>query len=436
LFKGSDLQTMSKQVLIITYYWPPGSGPGVQRWLKFAKYLGHFGWDATILTVTDGSYPSTDKSLVNEIPDSVSVHKTKALEPFRLFNLLKGKKGNDSPVGMGDMHKSKSVITRFGLWLRANYFIPDARIGWNVYAYPKAADLLQSGDFKAVITTGPPHSTHLMGLRLQQQFGIKWLADFRDPWTTIYYNKHLPRTKRAHAKDAALETEVLQQADGVLTVSPGLADELSDRAKQVSVLYNGFDESDFALEAKKSSTFDLSYIGNFKENQDVEALWKALKELLEENDSFNAAFRLCITGNITPRLDAYLNKEFPNHYKRKPFVQHMEAVKLMKEAGALLFIIPQAERNHLILTGKIFEYLASGTKMLSIGPKTGNAAEIVASCNQPAMLAYEDKEGIKQGLLKSFERWKKSEVNEISSDVEQFSRKGQTKALAEILNSF
>lgn len=426
---------MKNKVLIITYYWPPGSGPGVQRWLKFVKYLSDFGWNATVLTVQNGSYPSKDSSLEEEIPFGVEVHKTFALEPFRIFNLLTGKKGNDSPVGMGDMHKSKSTFTKVGLWIRANYFIPDARMGWNSFAYKKATELLSSNEFNVVITTGPPHSTHLIGEKLQQRFNIKWIADFRDPWTTIYYNDKLPRTRKSNQKDKTLETRVLNNADTVLTVSPGLADELSVESKRVEVLYNGFDEDDYSLVAKGVTTFDLCYIGNYKENQNVEALWDSVAELIQEDVEFANDFRLKLTGNVTPSIKSILSEKLPNHFYSYPFVKHKEAVRLMKEAGMLLFIIPKAERNHLILTGKIFEYLASGTPMLSIGPVAGNASAIVHTCEQASMISYDNKHEIKAALSKGYKDWKNGVKRTVSKHVQEYSRKGQTKRLAEILNS-
>ncbi len=425
---------MSKKVLIITYYWPPGSGPGVQRWLKFVKFLPQFGWNPTVLTVKGGSYPATDTTLEADVPDSVEIHKTQALEPFRIFNLLKGKKGKDSPVGMGDMHKSKSWVSRLGLWIRANYFIPDARVGWNPYAYKKATELIRDHAFDAVITTGPPHSTHLIGQQLKEKFGVKWLADFRDPWTTIYYNKYLPRTASANAKDQQLETSVLKASDGVLTVSPGLEAELADRAKRVKVLFNGFDDDDFSEEPEKTKFFSLSYIGNFKDNQDVTELWNAIIELKEENTSFAKDFRLELTGNVAPRVDALLQDKLGESYEKFDFVQHKEAVKRMKGSGSLLFIIPQSTNNSLILTGKIFEYLATGTPMLSIGPVNGNAAAIVANCSQEPMLHYGDRDGIKKVLLRQYNDFKSDKVTTRSKAVETYGRRGQTEVLASFLN--
>jgi glycosyltransferase involved in cell wall biosynthesis len=427
----------SKKILVVTYYWPPGSGPGVQRWLKFVKYLVQLGWEPIVLTVKNGSFSSKDESLAQDIPNSVRVERTATLEPFSLFNFLQGKKGNESPVGMGDLHKKKSLVSKLGLWVRANFFVPDARMGWNIYAYKKALQLVSEEGIETVVTTGPPHSTHLIGYKLKSKTQkINWIADFRDPWSTIFYNQYLPRTKRAHAKDVALEHQVLKNADRVLTVSPGLVEELSSVSPNVDVIYNGYDSDDFEAADEQSSDFELTYVGNFLEGQDIDELWESIQELITEDKEFGEKLKLKFTGTTAPILQEKLKSIFKEKFEQFGFVGHKEAVKRMNRAGALLFVIPRAQNNKVIVTGKIFEYLATGKPILAIGPTDGNAAPILRDCDHLPMSDYAQKNQIKAQLRQIYNLWKNKDTIHVNHKaVKSYSRVGQTKKLVSILES-
>jgi len=206
-----------KKVLVITYYWPPASGPGVQRFLKFVKYFSSFGVHATILTVKNGSYPSVDASLLEDIPSEIITYKTKSIEPFAVYNMLRGKKGNSVEVGMGNIKNTTSLFGKISRYIRSNFFIPDARVGWNSYATKEAIRICKSDAIDTIITTGPPHSTHLIGMYLKKHVdGIKWIADLRDPWTSIYYEKYLKRSDKSATRNQELENRVLSMADQIV----------------------------------------------------------------------------------------------------------------------------------------------------------------------------------------------------------------------------
>ena len=262
----------------------------------------------------------------------------------------------------------------------------------------------------------------------------------RDPWTNIYYNKSLPRTTKTKQKDLKLETEVLKTADCVNVVSEGLKEEFADRAKKIEVLYNGFDEEDFS-EIDNSSTdkFTVSYIGNLKPNQNIASLWEVLGELCTENAEFRKYLELNFTGNYDQGvLDAIAENNLNKNLQINPFVAHKEAVNLMQRTCLLLFIIPEAEGNNLILTGKLFEYLASGSEMLSIGPVDGNASHIIKGCKASAMMDYADRATMKMRILDAFTKWKNNKQvaskRPFNVEIDKYSRKGQTKKLADILN--
>jgi len=424
-----------KKVLILTYYWPPGSGPGVQRWLKMARFLPEFGIEPIILTVKDGAYPSRDESLLNQVPDDLHVIHTDTLEPFELFNTLRGKKGNEISVGLSGMKDSSSLVQRFGIWLRANFFIPDARIGWKKYALKAAVPLMQ--DIDAIISTGPPHSTHLIAMELKKRFHVPWLADFRDPWSTIHYHELMPMWDSSLRKHKSMENQVLKEADALTVVSEGMKREFSDRREDITVVYNGFDELDFKRnEMHKSSTFTLSYIGNLKPNQDVPLLWKTISELIQEFPEFANTFRLQLIGKKDAGIIAELESIIPEeNLKNIDHLAHHDAVNAMCDSDALLFIIPRSENNKLILTGKLFEYLASGRPLLSIGPVGGDADQIIQDAAMEPMIDYEDNTSLKKTLLDLFQTHKtRARFSEPSNSVKKFSRRAQTEASAKSLN--
>ncbi len=427
-----------KKILIITYYWPPAAGPGVQRLLKTAKFLPEFGWKPYVITVKDGTYSSTDDSLVNDIPKEAEVYKTKTKEPFKIYEKLTGNKGSSKSVGMINLNKSKNPIKRLSLYIRANCFIPDPRKGWKKYAVQKASELIERENIKFLITTSPPHSTHLIGLELQKKHNIKWIADFRDPWTNLYFNKMLPRSKRTIHKDKKLEDSVVKNADFITTVSHGLKKEFEDRNKHIDIIYNGFDEKDIPKDKNKEKKehFYLSYTGNFKPNQNVEDLWEAISSIKKENKDFKEKFRLKITGNTDSGILADIKKyQLEENLIIQGYVKHHEATRIMSDSDLLLFVIPNAENNKLIITGKLFEYLATANPMLSIGPTDGNAAQIIEEANRDKMINYSDISAIKERLLHYFNYWlQHTEKFQYQNDVLKYSRKNQTAKLVEILN--
>lgn len=427
-----------KQILIITYYWPPGSGPGVQRWLKMSGLLPEHGYMPTIVTLRDGSYPNMDQSLIDDVHPDIEVIRTETREPFTIFNKLRGKKGKDIPTGLIGIKDSKSPVQEFAIWLRANFFIPDARKGWKPFALRAAREVIARKGIDTVITSGPPHSTHFVGKELKRKDGLRWIADFRDPWVNIHYHDIMPMGKRARNSHQKMETDILQSADAVTVVSPGMKREFQDRAKKIDVIFNGYDEADFNRRNtnRESDLFRMSYIGNLKPNQNVPELWKVLSEYLKEDESFRAKFRLQLIGRKDEQIIAQIRGLIPEeNIELIDYVAHHEAAQAMQDASLLLFVIPKAENNELILTGKLFEYLASGTHLLSLGPVKGDAAQIIRSSGRGEMMDYGDAEGISKSLRASFESFKESrfQKHELNEAVAAYSRSGQTAILKGII---
>lgn len=395
-----------------------------------------FGWEPIILTVENGSYPSIDESLEKDVPDGLKVFKTKTFEPFQWYNMLKGKKGKSTGVGMVGMQE-QSWMQKLALHIRANYFIPDARKGWKKYAVKKAKSIIQEEGVDAIITTGPPHSAHLIGFDLKEQTNLPWIADMRDPWTTVFYNEFFPRTESTKRKDKALEDKVLQSADAVTVVSQGLKQEFKGRNKDVSVIYNGFDESDIPLSIpQKNKRFTISYVGNFMPNQNPLVLWDVIAELKEEVQGFEKDLHLHFTGNIDSSiLQVIHNKGLEQQLEIASFAPHKEAVQRMSAADVLLFVIPQSKGNKLIITGKLFEYLATGNSILAIGPVDGDASFLLQECGRESMISFNDKAALKKQLLQLYQDWKEGALMEYDTSVlKPYTRKELTKSLAESLN--
>jgi glycosyltransferase involved in cell wall biosynthesis len=382
-------------LLIITYYWPPGSGAGVQRWLKFSKYLPESGFEPVILTTEPeyAAYPATDPTLDSDIPYGVRVYKTRATDYFRIY---KRDKTNIPSAGFatGDENNLMSKFLRF---IRGNFFLPDPRRGWNKYAYKKACEIIENEGIRNIITTSPPHSTQLIGLKLKRKFPeIKWISDLRDPWTDIYYYKQFYHTFPARKIDECFEKNVLKTADRIITVGKSLKDLFASKISGIEgkfeILPNGFDEDDFkGLVSVTPDKFTISYIGTLSEAYPLEGFGDALRKIREMGNDFLLQF----IGTISPKQkEVIISKAGAISVEFIPFVSHREAIKYMMESSLLLLIIPDHHSNKSIITGKLFEYLATGKPVLCIGPEDGDAAEILGITGHGRTTGYNDTDGI------------------------------------------
>ncbi len=415
------------KVLIITYYWPPSGGAGVQRWLKFTKYLPEFGWEPVILTVDPeyAAYPVTDNSLAAELPLSVKVHRTPAIDYFSIY---KKDKYRIPAAGFANSvdNTFKGKILRF---IRGNFFIPDPRRGWNKYAFRKACEIIETEGINHVITTSPPHSTQLIGLNIKKKYpGIKWIADLRDPWTDIYYYKQFYPTFISKRIDSGLEKKVLKKADRIITVGASLKTLFSLKVKGIEnkteVITNGYDEADFkVIAANEPSRFTITYVGTLSDIYPVKGLIAALKNLRLEGKDFVLRF----VGTVSENVRELIMSDIPDSsVEFLPYAIHSEAIKYMMSSTVLILIIPSHKSNKSIVTGKLFEYLASGKPILCLGPADGDAAEIINKCRSGVTVDYYDEEKISK-FLGNVDQY--SGLSDKSA-VEDFSRFSLTKRIA------
>jgi hypothetical protein len=429
----------SKKILIITYYWPPAGGPGVQRWLKFAKFLPEFGWKPIIFTPENPSYPLIDESLLKDVPEDLEIIKTKIWEPYQLAEKL-NKSNKKFKAGQFDVGNNQSWKSKLSIWVRGNFFIPDARVFWVNPSVKYLEQYLKINKIDVVVTSGPPHSLHLIGLQLKKQFPeIKWIADFRDPWTEISYYKHLKLTNKSDKKHRQLESDVFKNADITLATSYTDAENFRKNGAHAVCITNGFDESDSSnpqtLKSSDSATkFTLSYIGVLEQLRNPENLWKALDELVGTNAEFAENFRLKFVGRIDDKiLNAIETSRLKNHIDNLGYLSHDKAINEMSNSTILLITnFPNASSKGII-PGKIFEYLATGKQIISFGPDDADVAKILDETKAGKHFGYDNSEEIKNFILEKFELWKIGNLSENTGNIEQFSRRNLTKQLSDIL---
>lgn len=393
-----------KKVLIITYYWPPAGGGGVQRWLKFVKYLPQMGYQPVVVVPENADYPTNDETLLNDIPKETEIIKIPIWEPYQLFKLITGKKKNEK-VNTGFLFDDgkKGLVERLSLWLRGNILIPDPRVFWVRPVVKRLSKTIEEINPEVVITTGPPHSVHLIGLKLKQRKKVKWIADFRDPWSTIDYLDFFNLSKFARNQQRRLERKVLQESDLVLSVSENWKKELQELgAKKIAVITNGYDESDFANYQKvHSGKFIFTYTGLITSLRNPKKLWELLEELLKTNPKIAAEFELRLIGNID--LQVIKGIESKKHLSSKlnymGYLSHSEVLKAYSESSMLLLLINQSDNASGHIPGKLFEYLAAQTPVLAIGEKNGDVGRILQETGNGEVFDHRE-----EGLITDFIR--------------------------------
>jgi len=425
---------MNSKVLIITYYWPPAGGPGVQRWLKFVKYLSEFGIEPIVYCPENPNYPIMDQSLVNEIPKNITILKQPINEPYGLASLFS--KGSAKKISSGVIPKAKkqSFIEKAMLYVRGNYFIPDARKNWVTPSVSYLSEYIKKHQIETIITTGPPHSLHLIGLQLKAKLGVKWLADFRDPWTTIGYHKDLKLTDSSKAKHLDLEQKVLNTADQIIVTSNHTKNEFQTKTKQpISVITNGYDAHKVRVEGKDVQ-FTLSHIGSLLSERNPVVLWNVLSEIIKENKDFSEVFKLRLIGVVSDDVIESMHENgLKNHVDVVGYVSHDEALRFQMKSQLLLLIEIDSEDTKAIIAGKVFEYLISETPILAIGPKDSDVEQIIKSTNTGTYFNYQQKAGLKTQILNYFEAFQNNNLQVNAIGLQPYSRKALTKKLSEII---
>ena len=432
-----------KKVLIISYYWPPAGGAGVQRWLKFVKYLHHFDWEPIVYTPQNGEIPVFDPSLEKDIPLNLQVIKTPIWEPYTFYKQLVGQKPHEKiNTGFLTERKKPKTTEKLAVWIRGNLFIPDARKFWIQPSVKFLKKYLHEHPVDAIISTGPPHSMHLIALQLKEQLQLPWLADFRDPWTNIDYYADLMLTHWADKKHHQLEQQVLTAADRIVAVSPTLTNELHALSKQplssskFVTIPNGYDEeADSDLPIQRDKKFSIVHIGTLVRSRNPEVLWKVLAELIEQHPLFAQAVEIKLVGKVDIQVTQSIEHYGLSPYLTKvEYLPHDNVIALQRQSQVLLLIINDTKNAKGILTGKLFEYLRSRRPILGIGPVDGDAAAILNETHAGKMLDFQDSQGIKAQVINYFNKYQTQSLVESSSQINSYSRRALTHKLANVLD--
>ncbi len=430
-----------KRVLVITYYWPPAGGSGVQRWLKFSKFLPQYGWQPVIYTPENPDMPVTDESLLADIDVRTEILKTPIREPYgiyrSMFGIRKDKAAGTRVHGKGGGFKS---------WLtnviRANLFIPDPRRVWVSSSVNYLREYLRNHPVDVIVSTGPPHSMHLIARKLVEKIPCAWIADFRDPWTGMFYFKHLKMLPFVRGMHRRMEADVLRKADAVIVVSDRMRTDFLKVSgvdpDKVSVITNGFDPDDFVrVDEAPSDKFTLVHTGLMVRDGNPEYVWLALSEMLREIDGFSSALRIRLIGETDDYvLDSVRNAGLGDYLEHVPYIPHKDIVLEQDRASVLLLPLRNEPEAGAILTGKFFEYLASGRPVLAIGPCDGDLAAVLEKCQAGEIYDFSDKEGVKKALVARYRDFVSGRLNSNNENenINAYSRRSLTGVLVEKMN--
>ena len=424
-----------KRVLVITYYWPPAGGPGVQRWLKFVTYFKEFGIDPIVFIPDNPHYPITDESIGSELPEGIQIIRFPIKEPYGFANLVSKKK--ITQVSSGIITKRKqTVLEKVLLWIRGNFFIPDARIGWVKPSINFLRNFIADHHVEAIITSGPPHSLHLIGKSLKEETGIKWVADFLDPWTTIHYHKSLRLAKRAKKKHIALESEVLTKADHIVVTSATTKKEFQKITQTpIEVITNGYDSND-NFKLNLDIKFTLSHIGTLLSNRNPIVLWEALSELCSENPEFSKDLLIQLAGSVSDAILISIQKYgLMDQCIVLGYLSHQKAIQLQYNSQVLLLIEMNLPETKAIIPGKLFEYLAAKRPILAIGPVDSDVEKIIEETNSGSYFDYSEKEKLKKQIGLFYSEYREGHLTLNSKGLSKFSRKTLTSKMSDLIKS-
>lgn len=425
------------KALIITYYWPPAGGPGVQRWLKFATYLEQYNVKPVVYIPENPTYAIVDQNITEEVPAGIEIISYPIKEPYKMAKWFS--KNNTQEMSRGILpEKHPSILERLMLFIRGNFFIPDARIGWVKPSVSFLSKYLLENPVDIVITTGPPHSVHLIGLRLKSKLGCKWMADFRDPWTTIGYHSKLKLTNTAEKKHKHLEATVLNEADQILVTSPTTAQEFKAITKKpIAVITNGYDAAINTTEPiDVDAKFSIAHVGSFLTKRNPVVLWEILAQLSQEIDGFLADLQLVFAGYISPQileiLDTY---NLSDTIDNKGYLSHKEAIIIQKKSQILLLTEIDAPETRCIIPGKLFEYFIANRPIVAIGPNGSDIKPLIDQTGTGSFFDYSQREDLKAHITSCYEQFKNGSLQVNPIGLEHFSREHLTSKLATLINT-
>ncbi len=424
-----------KKVLLITYYWPPAGGGGVQRIAKFAKYLPAFGWQPVVLTVEGGNFPDADSSLTKDVAAAEHVFRVHSLEPHSIYRRLRG-------LGSNSSHKTDPALSGHSFiaeLIRLNLFIPDSRIGWRAPAVRKALEIVSDLQPSMILSSAPPYTAHLIALTLKNKCRIPWVADFRDPWVENFTYNTVPRLPPVKMINKRMEARVIKNADRIVSVGEQLDSLLRSKAPhsdtdKFAVINNGFDPEDIpSIQRERSPYFTIGYYGTMYPQGFPHVLFEAFSDLRTEKPDIIKNMKVRLTGKIDAGLYKRFQEVVPSSgLTHTPYIPHMEMLQEAHKEQLLLLIINKVPHDKLIITGKLFDYLPTSNPVLAIGPENGDAARIIKNTECGSIHGPDDRNGIKKAICEAYDNWKKGRLLRHHRSIAGYSRIKQAEQMAHI----
>ena len=433
-----------KRVLVITYYWPPTGGSGVQRWVKFAKYLPSEGWQPVIYTPENPEQLAVDHSLEADIPEGTEIIKTRITEPYELYKKFLRRSGHSkeavevNPVNA----QNKSFAQKAAMWVRGNLFRPDPRCLWIRPSVRFLKKYLEEHPVDLIVSTGPPQSMHMIGRLLSKETGLPWIADFRDPWTKIFYFKHLSMTKATERWHQKMERKVLDEASAVVAVSPLVQQEFQSMTRTpVELITNGYDECDFpdmkdtCAAGGPDKDFVITHTGLFAADGNPTLLWDVLSEICAEDSAFKKALKIRLVGKTdTQILEAITESGLKDNLTDLGYQPHGTAVEEQRKASILILPLRKEPEYKAVLPGKLFEYLASGRPVLGIGQPDGAMSMILNKTNTGVVVDWEDKISMKKYIDDCWKAHLDGNLTIKDGEIATFTRRNLTRQMVELFD--
>lgn len=433
-----------QKVLIVAYYFPPSGGPGVQRVLKFVQYLRDFGWEPVVLTVKDGTFPARDESLLDEIPDGVKVYRTDIFEPYDLYRTLTGKKKSDGidVNTLRNKDEKMPLSERISEFIRATFFIPDARMGWRRYAVKEGLRIIAQEKIDAIYSSSPPYTCSLIARDLKRKTGLPWVAGFRDPWTGFLTTPD--RWALPAALDRAMERSVFTEADAVDVAWTGIAADALGKYPQINRekfhhLPNGFDSNDFPTVGageRTDSRFTVAYTGSMYGLRTPKEFLQAVELLVSEGNVDPARIRLRFIGRFGDEVhQMFRESSVRESIDVDGYMPHAESIRQLFFADALLLVVDVTSDSEEIVPGKVYEYIGTGRPVIAVAPERGAIADLIAETGAGFVAHQSNLRGIADAFLALYNDHINGtrSIEQDSEAVARYERRNVTGMLAELM---
>ncbi len=410
------------------------------RWAKMSKYISEFDWEPVIYTPSNGETGMHDESLLNEIPSHIEIVKTPIWEPYDLYKTFLGRSKKDKVYsGFINEKKKVSLAQRISVFIRGNFFIPDARMFWIRPSVKFLRNYLKEHPVDAIVSTGPPHSMHMIAEKIHRITGIPWIADFRDPWTNIDFYRDLQLTGWADKKHHRLELKVLKHASKIVTVTWRSRDEFKALCGRddIEVVPNGFDEADFPKinDEQLDKEFSFIHVGSMNKDRNPVAFWDAFKNALQQRPEIQRDLKIKLVGPVDFSVrESVKEMGLSDVTEFIEYVPHTQAVQLQQKAQVVLLVINNSPNSRTIIPGKLYEYLGSARPLLVIGPKGSDSAKVIGITKGGVVHEHDDVAGLTSRIIEYYDLYKSGKLKGNAEGLQQFTRENLAKDFASVLD--